>query len=130
MTNEELFEQHKDVLTGAAGRNGWRTMPPGGPEAIETSLVVESDPTWMYSDDYRASNGFTLTPLGRKIMVHHGFVCTCAGCAHTRFEPAITDQKYCSSCQAGISQYGSVEIAEGTSCKFHARMLEEQQTTV
>ena len=129
MTNTELFEKHKDVLTQAAGQNGWRTMPQGGREAIEAGVVVESDPTWMYSDAYSASNGFALTELGRQIMTEQGFLCRCAGCAYTKFGAAITDQEYCSSCQGSISQYGITEIPDGPSCKMHATwLLKEQQT--
>ena len=54
-------------------------MPEGGTRAIKEGLVQESDPTWMYSDDHRASNGFTLTDLGREIMVERGYICQCAG---------------------------------------------------
>ena len=53
----------------------------GGQEAIRVGLVRESGPTWVYRDDHRATNGFSLTGLGRSIMIEHGYVCTCAGCA-------------------------------------------------
>ena len=74
MTKQKLFETHERILLQAAGRQGWRTMPEGGTETIEAGLVQESDPTWMYSDDYRASNGFTLADLGREIMVERGYI--------------------------------------------------------
>ena len=128
MTNTELFQKHEDVLTQAAGQNGWRTMPPGGKDAIDAGIVVESDPTWVYSDDGRASNGFTLTELGRDVMVEMGFVCKCAGHFLTRFGPTVTDRKYCPGCQAGINQYGSTELPEGTSCKFCARVVNEARS--
>ena len=44
-------------------------MPQNGATAIQAGLVRESDPAWTYSDDHRASNGFTLTDLGSEIMV-------------------------------------------------------------
>ena len=123
MENTELFEKHEDVLMQAAGRNGWRAMPPGGKDAIDAGLVVESDPTWTYSDDHRASNGFTLTELGHDLMVEMDSVCHCAGHALTNFGPYFTNQKYCSGCQASINQYGSTELPEGTSCKFCAQVV-------
>ena len=68
---EELqahFEEHQDILRRAVNRTGFRsTMPKGGQEAIDAGLVEESDPTWMYSDDHRTSNGFALTELGRQV---------------------------------------------------------------
>ena len=127
MTKQELFETHGKILLQAAGRRGWRTMPEGGTEAIEAGLVQESDPTWMYSDDHRACNGFTLTDLGREIMVERGYICQCAGCVHERFGPTVTDQQYCRNCQASIQQYGATETPAGTSCKFHARMMQDKQ---
>ena len=64
MTKQQLFETHQKILLQAAGRRGWRTMPQNGATAIQAGLVRESDPTWTYSDDHRASNGFALTDLG------------------------------------------------------------------
>ena len=128
MTNSELFEKHEAILTQAAGKNGWRTMPPGGPEAIQADLVVESNPTWVYSDDGGASNGFTLTELGHDVMVEMGFVCKCAGCQVSKFGPTVTDQQYCPLCKAGIGQFGLAETPEGTSCKMHARIFQEAKT--
>ena len=125
--NEELFQAHRDILIQTAGRKGWRTMPPGGKQAMSAGLVVESDPTWMYSDDHRASNGFTLTELGREIMREQGFVCKCAGCIHQKFGRTVTDQEYCSNCRAGINQYGITEIRGEPSCKMHARMVAEKE---
>ena len=87
MTKQELFETHGKILLQAASRQGWRTMPEGGTKAIKEGLVQESDPTWMYSDDHRASNGFTLTDLGREIMVERGYICQCAGCVHETVRP-------------------------------------------
>ena len=69
MTKQQLFKTHQEILLQAAGRRGWRTMPQNGATAIQAGLVRESDPAWTYSDDHRASNGFTLTDLGSEIMV-------------------------------------------------------------
>ena len=66
----DLYEQHKSILEMAVRRQGFHyRMPEGGQEAMDSGLVGESDPTWMYSDDHRASNGlglranFTRTPV-------------------------------------------------------------------
>ena len=127
MTKQKLFETHGKILLQAAGRRMWHTMPEGGTETIEAGLVQESDPTWMYSDDHQASNGFTLTDLGREIMVERGYICQCAGCVHQQFGPTVTDKQYCPNCQAGIRQYGTTETPAGTSCKFHAIMMQDKQ---
>ena len=56
----DLYEQHKSILEMAVRQQGFHyRMPEGGQEAIDSGLVGESDPTWMYSDDRRAANGFT-----------------------------------------------------------------------
>ena len=128
MTNQQLFEKHQTILLQAAGRNGWRTMPQNGTEAIQAGLVRESDATWTYSDSYGASNGFTLTDLGREIMVEQKYVCECAGCIQKPSGPTVTDRKYCSNCQAGIQQYGATETPAGTSCKFHARAMRDDSS--
>ena len=128
MTKQQLFEKHQEILLQAAGRNGWRTMPQNGATAIQAGLVRESDPTWTYSDDHRASNGFTLTDLGREIMVEQKYVCECAGCIQKPCGPTVTDRKYCSNCQAGIRQYGATETPAGTSCKFHARAMRDESS--
>ena len=130
MTKQELFETHGRILLQAASRQGWRTMPEGGTKAIKEGLVQESDPTWTYSDDHRAQNGFTLTDLGREIMVERGYICQCAGCVHERFGPTVTNQQYCPNCQASIQQYGTAEIAAGTSCKFHAKMKRDTEKSL
>ena len=126
MTKQKLFEDHGRILLQAASRRGWHTMPEGGTKAIREGLVRESDPTWMYSDDHRASNSFTLTDLGREIMVDRGYVCQCAGCLRKQCGPTVTNQQYCPNCQAGIRQYGTTETPAGTSCKFHARMMRDE----
>lgn len=97
-------------------------MPEGGREAIEAGVVGEADPTWMYSDAYGASNGFTLTEGGREIVLQAGWVCGCPKCYwHPRGKPperglASPRQQMCSMCRAGIQQYGA---AEDGSCKGH-----------
>ena len=127
ISREELFQTHREILTQAAGRTSWRNMPPGGKQAIDAGLVVESDPTWMYSDDHRASNRFTLTELGREIMREQGFVCKCAGCIHQKFGRTVTDREYCRDCKTGIDQYGITEIRGEPSCKMHARMVAAEE---
>ncbi len=124
MTKQQLFETHGRILLQAASGRGWRTMPEGGTKAIKEGLVRESDPTWTYSDDHRASNGFTLTDLGREIMVDRGYICQCAGCVQKPSGPTVTNQQYCPNCQAGIQQYGAAETPAGASCKFHARTMQ------
>ena len=65
----DLYEQHKNVLEMAVRRQGFHyRMPEGGQEAIDSGLALESDPTWMMSDDSRAANGFTLTEAGRELV--------------------------------------------------------------
>ena len=53
-------------------------MPEGGREAIDSELTLESDPTWMMSDDSHTANGFTLTEAGREMVRARGLVCQCA----------------------------------------------------
>ena len=129
MTNTELFEKHEATLMQAARNQRWRKMPPGGKEAIEAGLAVEIDPTWIYSDDARASNGFRLTPLGKEIMLERGFVWKCAGCQQSKFGPTVTDQEYCPVCKAGIGQFGPAETSEGASCKMHARIFQDKKAS-
>ena len=128
MTKQQLFETHEEILLQAAGRRGWRTMPQNGGAAIQAGLVRESDPTWTYSDDHRASNGFSLTDLGWEIMVEQKYVCECAGCIQKPSGPTVTDRKYCPNCQAGIRQYGATETPAGASCKFHARTMQGESS--
>ena len=99
-------------------------MPEGGTKAIKEGVVRESDPTWMYGDDHQASNGFTLTDLGREIMVDRGYICQCAGCIRKQCGPTVTNQQYCPNCRAGIRQFGAAETPAGASCKFHARTMQ------
>ena len=104
---EELhahFKEHQDILRRAVNRTGFRsTMPERGQEAIDAGLVEESDPTWMYSDDHRAQNGFALTELGRQVARAQGWICACAGhraVARTRnvhVTPAIDGM--CANCR-------------------------------
>ena len=136
---QQLFEIHEEILLQDAGRRGWRIMPEGGAAAVEAGLVRESDPAWMYSDDPRASNGFSLTDLGREIMIERGYACRCTGCFIKRSGPTVTDQEYCPNCEEGIRQYGEVEtpvsippygmakIVAGVSCTFHARMMRDEE---
>ena len=123
---EQLYLKHSRALEMAAERTGWRTMPDGGVAAIEAGVVVESDPTWMYSDDHRASNGFTLTNLGRKIMVQKGHVCGCPGCRSKVRGHAVTLGDHCSNCRGSIGRYGGIETDRGTGCRMHCRNMEKE----
>ena len=111
----DLYEQHKDILEMAVRRQGFHyRMPQGGREAIDSGLVVESDPTWMMSDDSRAANGFTLTEAGRELVRAHGMVCGCALCgAYNHREPELAVDPLCARCQSSAGEYGMNEI-EGT----------------
>ena len=129
MTKQQLFQTHRRILLQAAGKSGWRAMVQrGAAAAIQAGLVREADLTWTYTDDPRATNGFTLTDLGREIMVDRGYVCQCAGCVQKQCGPTVTNQQYCPNCQAGIRQYGTTETPAGTSCKFHARMMRDESS--
>ena len=77
----ELANTHESILKMAIDKGGFRyKMPDGGQEAINAGLVCQSDPTWMMSDDYRASNGFSLTDRGLNAVLAKGMVCKCHGC--------------------------------------------------
>ena len=132
---EELhahFKEHQDILRRAVKRTGFRsTMPEGGQEAIDAGLVEESDPTWMYSDDSRASNGFALTELGRQVTQAQGWICACAGhrgiseLTGVRVTPAIDGM--CSNCKSSANRYGLDECEEKPSCKMCARRLQDKR---
>ena len=130
---EELhahFKEHQDILRRAVNRTGFRsTMPEGGQEAIDAGLVEESDPTWMYSDDHRAQNGFALTELGRQVARAQGWICACAGhrgVARTRnvhVTPAIDGM--CANCRGSRKQYGPAELDGQESCRMCLKSLEK-----
>ena len=103
----DLYEQHKSILEMAVRRQGFHyRMPEGGQEAIDSGLVGESDPTWMYSDDRRAANGFTLTKTGIELMRAQGMVCQCALCgACGGREPALAVDQLCANCQTSAKSY-------------------------
>ena len=115
----DVFEHHEAILRQAVGRFGWRTMPAGGSEAIEAGLVIESDPTWVYSDAYGACNGFSLTDEGRTLMKDRGFLCQCGACGlRSIYGPRLTLETYCSVCNASIQQYGLYDEGGETGCKM------------
>ena len=125
---DQLFQQHRKILESAANHAGFRyKMPQGGQEAIDAGLVTQSDSTWMMSDDPRASNGFTLTNLGRAVTENQGWVCECA--AHqerarqgnTHITPAAGGM--CRSCQASVQQYGETQWQGRSSCGTCAKAL-------
>ena len=124
----EIAAVHVAVLRQAVGRAGFRTnVPAGGAEAIKAGLVTESDPTWMYSDDHRASNGFKLTEAGRRAAHLMGWNCKCSACTEIQLErdalPLPTLGEYCANCEQGIKQYGAREYRGQPCCKFHYRIV-------
>lgn len=124
----QLARQHADVIRMAVARQGFRyTMPEGGTEAIHAGLVAQADPTWHYSDDPRASNGFNLTDLGNKAAHALGLTCQCHGCFQETqlrgWNPATAIQDYCPRCGPSIQQYGTKEYEGQLCCGFHARLL-------
>ena len=132
---EELqahFKEHQDILRRAVNRTGFRhDMPPGGQEAIDAGLVGQADPTWMYSDDSRASNGFALTELGLAVTRAQGWICACAGhrgiseLTGVRVTPAIDGM--CSNCKSSANRYGLDECEGKPSCKMCARRLQDKE---
>ena len=127
---QRLADQHLPILRQAARKTGFRyRMPEGGPEAIDASLVVEADPTWMYSDDIRASNAFRLTELGRQVAHHLGWTCQCFGCRETSSRMghdhgAVAIDGFCSKCQSSISKYGLSDLREQPCCRYHRVSME------
>ena len=127
-----LFEQHEHILRQAVERRGWRyDMPSGGQSAIDAGLVVESDPTWMMSDDYRASNGFNLTDKGRELVQSVGWLCQCTWCGlNTPWGPTPTTGQYCSGCDARIQQYGKRNVEGKTGCGMHYLMEKNRPQSI
>ena len=128
---QDLADRHMNILQHTAKNLGFRhQMPPGGPEAVDAGLVAESDPTWQYSDAYEATNGFLFTELGRQVAESLGWTCQCSGCLEQRrqngWDLAITVDRLCSPCMAGIRQYGKTEFKNQTCCPYHRRMMEKQ----
>ena len=123
----DLYERHKSILEMAVHRQGFHyRMPEGGQEAIDSGLVGESDPTWMYSDDRRAANGFTLTKTGIELVRAQGMVCQCALCgACGGREPALAVDQLCANCQTSAKSYGMNELEGiGTACTNHVKYAE------
>ena len=123
----DLYEQHKSILEMAVRRQGFHyRMPEGGQEAIDSGLVGESDPTWMYSDDRRASNGFTLTKTSIELVRAQGMVCQralCGACGGR--EPALAVDQLCANCQTSAKSYGMNELEGiGTACTNHVKYAE------
>lgn len=126
---QDLGKAHEPILRMAVSSDsGFRyQMPEGGQEAIDAALVVQRDPTWMMSDDYRACNGFTLTPLGESVARAMGWACQCAGCETFRrargWQPMVSNSNYCNGCQGSMDQYGAQEHHGQVSCGWHAKLL-------
>lgn len=119
-----LANTHESILRMAIDKGGFRyRMPDGGQEAIEAGLVYQSDPTWMMSDDYSASNGFSLTELGLNAVLARGLICKCHGCALVSQHigkpenPATGD--FCSICQSSMRAFGIEENQGMDSCRLH-----------
>ena len=126
----DLYEQHKSILEMAVRRQGFHyRMPEGGQEAIDSGLVGESDPTWMYSDDNHAANGFTLTEAGIKLVRARGMVCQCALCgAYNGREPALAVDPLCANCQSSARQYGMNELEGiGAACTNCVKYTERKR---
>ena len=125
---EELIEEHRYILRQAADHTPFRSMPEGGREAIDAGLVRESDPTWMYSDDHRKANGFTLTELGHRAVEQLGWQCACAGCRWQSrrldmpVQPSVDG--FCKFCRSNSRAGSSTRTAEGECCEHHRRMME------
>jgi len=109
----------KTGLEHVAQGIGFRySMPDWARALIDAKLGVESDPTWMMSDDYRACNGITLTEAGLEEAKKLGMVCKCVTCG--RLSEVNT---YCSMCDYGIHKYG---ISPIDGCKLHWLSLVEK----
>ena len=130
---QQLFQQHQGALRMAVNRTGWRMTPEGGKAALDAGLVVESDPTWHFSDDHRACNGFALTELGRAVTEAQGWVCSCTGHALSAelhgvpITPAT--QGMCPGCRASAQAFGTRELPDGggESCLMHLKSLEREE---
>ena len=85
-------------------------------------LVQESDPTWMYSDDHRASNGFTLTKTGIELMRAQGMVCQCALCgAYNGREPKLAVDPLCANCQSSAESVRDERAGRHRNCLHKLR---------
>lgn len=126
---EALFDTHEAVIRMAVQRQGWRTMPAGGQEAIDAGLVVESDPTWMYSDAIRASNGFNLTFLGQALAIMHGWTCKCAGhvavADRMNVVPTLAVDDLCYNCEASIARFGQRILNGQRACPMCVKHRED-----
>ena len=125
-----LFKRHEPILKRAVQGPGFRyVMPEGGEVAIRAGLVKAKDDSWENSDDPRVSNGFSLTDIGRAVVVAMGWTCKCSGCiawsAHKEVGQSLAVDGMCSGCAAGIDQYGENEYNGEASCKFHVLALED-----
>ena len=132
-TLQELAQAHLPILRQATRNTGFRhQMPAGGLAAINAGLVAEADPTWMLSDDTRASNGFELTQLGRQVAQSLGWNCRCSGCreelARMGRNPAVAIDGFCGSCQGSIRQYGLTQFRDEPCCRYHRRQMEYDGT--
>ena len=130
----ELANTHESILKMAIDRGGFRyKMPDGGQEAIDAGLVCQSDRTWMMSDDYRASNGFSLTDRGLNAVLAKGIVCKCRGCTLVSQNigkpqnPATGD--FCSICQGSMRAFGIQEHQGMDSCRLHNLYLIKNDKT-
>lgn len=113
-----LSENIQKAVVMAVDRQGFKINPAFFDEAIASGLVVEADPTWMYSDDHRVSNGFALTQEGRAVVSSWGWLCKCLKCVALA-NPRGSTMGYCSGCYGSGRQYGLIE----SSCGMHWLMV-------
>ncbi len=128
---QDLFNRHGPIIRMAAARRGFRSLPEGGAEAVQAGLVTRNDPNWQMSDDHRACDSFRLTGLGTRLALAQGWQCQCAGCNQWRrrkgWSPAVTLDRYCPNCEAGIRQYGTTGLDGRESCRLDARRAREAE---
>ena len=127
--DQALFDEHQSIIRMGVLKRRFQTMPLGGDSAIQAGLVTRSDPSWLMSDAYGAYDSFRLTDLGTKIALAQGWRCRCAGCNEWRgrkgWSPAVAAGRFCSNCEAGIAQYGTVQLNGQESCKLDAQLILE-----
>ena len=129
---KQLADQHMPILRQSALSTGFKSMPAGGPAAIDAGLVIERDPTWMFSDDPRVRNGFSMTELGQQAAQHLGWICRCSGCARIHAQmgwtPAVAVQDFCPRCDSSRRSFGTTRFDGRDCCREHRRILEDDGT--
>ncbi len=108
---EKVLKGIEMVANGHIGRFSYN---PEVQLAIDAGYAYNSDPTWHFSDDFRAGVRAWLTKKGIKIATRHGWLvkCKCKGC------DKITNMQFggfCSTCSGSGTAYGFIE----GKCGFH-----------